>query len=77
MIRTGLVSAPDSRFLPASIRLVEKDRPILAAAIAASVDYLVTGDKSHFAHLYFQEVSRVCVINPGDFLDLHKERFLP
>jgi uncharacterized protein len=75
--RTGMVSDPDSRFLPASIRLVEKDRPILAAAIAASVDYLITGDKNHFAHLYFQQVSRVCLINPADFLDLHKERFLP
>jgi predicted nucleic acid-binding protein len=75
--RTGLVSDPDARFVPASIRLVEKDRPILAAAIAASVDYLITGDKNHFAHLYFQQVSRVCPINPGDFLELHKERFLP
>jgi predicted nucleic acid-binding protein len=75
--RTGLVSDPDSRFVPANIRLVEKDRPILAAAIAASVDYLITGDKDHFAHLYFQHVSRVCLISPADFLDLHKERFLP
>jgi uncharacterized protein len=77
MTRTGLVSDPDPRFFPASIRLAEKDRPILAAAIAASVDYLVTGDKNHFAHLYFKQVSRVCMIKPGDFLDLHKERFLP
>jgi uncharacterized protein len=77
IFRTGLVSDPDSRFLPQSIRLVEKDRPILAAAIAASVDYLITGDKNHFSHLYFQQVSRVCLMSPGDFLDLHKARFLP
>jgi predicted nucleic acid-binding protein len=75
--KTGLVSDPDLRFVPASIRLVDKDRPILAAAIAASVDYLITGDKHHFAHLYFQQVSRVCLISPGDFLELHKDRVLP
>ena len=54
--------------------LVEKDRPILAAAIAASADYLVTGDKSHFGHLYGTRVSGVCVFTPADFLALHEDR---
>ena len=74
--RTGLVSDANPAFVPQAIRLVEKDRPILAAAIAVSVDYLVTGDKNHFSHQYLQRISRVYVINPADFLDMHEERFL-
>jgi predicted nucleic acid-binding protein len=51
-----------------------KDRPILAAAISASLDYLVTGDKHHFAHLYGMAISGVQIINPTDFLSLHEDR---
>jgi predicted nucleic acid-binding protein len=72
--RTERVSDADLGFVPQSIRLVEKDRPILAAAIAASADYLVTGDKSHFAHLYSTRVSGVCVIHPTDFLARQEDR---
>jgi predicted nucleic acid-binding protein len=71
---TRMVSDADSGFVPESIQLVEKDRPILAAAIAASVDYLVTGDKSHFAHLYGNRVSGVQIISPSEFLGLYEDR---
>jgi uncharacterized protein len=74
--RTGRVSDANPAFAPQSIRLVDKDRPILVSAIAASVDYLITGDKNHFSHLYFQRVSGVFVINPADFLDMHEDRFI-
>jgi predicted nucleic acid-binding protein len=47
---------------------------ILAAAIAASADYLVTGDKSHFAHRYSTRVSGVCVFHPTDFLARQEDR---
>jgi uncharacterized protein len=77
LARTQMVSDANPDFVPQSVRLVEKDRPILGAAIAASVDYLITGDKKHFTHLYFQRVSHVYVINPADFLTLHEERLLP
>ena len=49
--RTEMVSGADLGFVPQNIRLAEADRPILAVAIAASVDYLITGDKNHFTHL--------------------------
>ena len=74
LVRTTIVSDADARLIPANVRLVSKDEPILAAAIAASVDYLVTGDKSHFGHLYSKRVLGVEVINPGDFLDLYEDR---
>jgi predicted nucleic acid-binding protein len=74
MTRTQLVSDVDVRLIPSDVRLVSKDEPILAAAIAASVDYLITGDKTHFTHLYGKSASHVYVINPADFLALYKDR---
>ena len=38
--------------LPDGIDLVEKDRPILLAAIAARATHLVTGDKDHFGRYF-------------------------
>ncbi len=52
-----------------NVALVEKDRPILGAAIAGECDYLLTGDKRDFGHLYGQEISGVTVI---DYLGLLK-----
>jgi predicted nucleic acid-binding protein len=72
--RTEIVSDADIRFIPAHIALAAKDRPILAAAIAARVDYLVTGDKNHFGLLYNSAVSGVHILSPEDFLALHRNR---
>jgi predicted nucleic acid-binding protein len=74
LAQTEFVSDADVQLIPANVGLVEKDRPILAAAIAASVDYLITGDKSHFGHLYGTRVSGVYVISPADFLDQYEDR---
>ena len=43
------------------IELVEKDRPILGAAIASQCDYLLTGDKKDFGHLYGKRIGSVIV----------------
>jgi predicted nucleic acid-binding protein len=72
--RTEIVSDADIRFVPSHITLAAKDRPILAAAIAASVDYLATGDKNHFGLLYNSTVSGVHVLSPTDFHAIHKDR---
>jgi predicted nucleic acid-binding protein len=74
--RTEIVSDVDIRFVPAHIPLAAKDKPILAAAIAASVDYLATGDKNHFGPLYNSTVSGVCIVSPSDFLAVHRERLV-
>lgn len=76
LARTTIVSDADIRMIPANVSLVAKDVPILAAAIAASVDYLITGDKAHFAHLYGRKILHVSVISPAEFFDLHKERLV-
>lgn len=48
--------------------LPPNDAPILAAAVAARVDLLVTGDRSHFGHLFGSTVGGVTIVPPGDVL---------
>jgi predicted nucleic acid-binding protein len=48
--------------------LPEKDVPILAAAIAARADLLVTGDRRHCGALYGQAVQGVLILPPADAL---------
>ncbi len=45
------------------VELAEKDRPILCGAIAAHSDYLLTGDKKDFGHLYGQTVRGVKIVS--------------
>jgi predicted nucleic acid-binding protein len=44
--------------------LAEKDRPVVAAAIALSCDVLVTGDRTHFGGLYGQAIESVVIESP-------------
>ena len=45
-----------------------KDAPILAAAPQARCEVLVTGDRTHFGHLYGRRVRGVLVLPPADAL---------
>lgn len=47
------------------VEIVPKDRPILATAIHEKCDFLVTGDKRDFGHLFNLEVSGVKIVNPS------------
>lgn len=48
--------------LPA--RLVEKDRPVLAAAIHLRCEALVTGDRTHFGEFYGRMIGGVRIYSP-------------
>jgi predicted nucleic acid-binding protein len=52
-----------------SFGLPENDGPILAAAIAAGVDLLVTGDRKHFGHLFGSSVGRVRIVTLVEALE--------
>jgi uncharacterized protein len=52
-----------------SCGLPAKDAPILAAAVQASADMLVTGDRAHFAMLYEHEWRGVMVLTPRAALE--------
>jgi predicted nucleic acid-binding protein len=45
------------------VDLVEKDVPILCSAIQNKCDYLVTGDKRDFGHLYGRNVKGVTIVD--------------
>jgi predicted nucleic acid-binding protein len=49
--------------------LPENDAPILAAAVAAETDMLVTGDRKHFGHLYEATVGRVRIVTLVEALE--------
>ena len=51
--------------LPERIELPAKDRPILQAAIAARVAYLLTGDRTHFGRYYEHTIEGVTILSPA------------
>ena len=57
---------PDSSLME-EVQLRAKDHPVLGAAIAAECDYLLTGDKRDFGHLYGTSIAGVTII---DYLTL-------
>ena len=46
------------------------DAPILAAAVAAGVDLLATGDRTHFGRLFGRDVGGVRIVSPAEALAL-------
>jgi len=47
---------------PLAVKIVDKDKPVLCAAIRSSCDVLVTGDRQHFAPLDDLTVQGVTVV---------------
>lgn len=54
----------------AAAGLPDKDAPILAAAITAKADVLVTGDRAHFGHLFGKSIQGVRIRTLSDTLDI-------
>lgn len=54
--------------LPAGIKLPDKDKPIILAAISAEATHLLTGDVTHFGEYYGKKIGGVLVMAPGDYL---------
>ncbi|HZB87683.1 MAG TPA: PIN domain-containing protein [Terracidiphilus sp.] len=53
-----------------SLGLPPKDKPVLAGAIAAGADQLVSGDKKHFGPLYGRQIQGVRITSPPELLAL-------
>ncbi|NBB80620.1 MAG: PIN domain-containing protein [Verrucomicrobia bacterium] len=49
------------------VEIAPKDRPILATAIASQCDYLITGDKKDFGHLFETTMRGTTVLTPLQF----------
>lgn len=67
---TLIASVEVASFRPAELpvataeKIDPKDRPVLAAAVAARCDALVTGDRTHFGALYGQVLLGVRIESP-------------
>jgi predicted nucleic acid-binding protein len=60
--------------IPEAIALPEKDRPVLAAAVQAQADQLVSGDKKHFGAWYGMTIRGVRITAPTELLALLRLR---
>ncbi len=63
-----VISCTSADLVPDDAELDDKDRPILAGATKAKASILLTGDKSHFGHLFGQVVCGVLILTPGEYL---------
>ncbi len=63
-----VVKILDTGALPEGVTLVEKDRPILLAAISVKASHLLTGDLRHFGHLFNIRIEGVLILPPAEYL---------
>lgn len=71
LIKVTIIEVPPlMTLIPETINLVEKDSPILTAAIFSNCDYLLTGDVKHFGHLFNQTIKGVIILNPAQYFHL-------
>lgn len=66
--RVRMVGEAPPPWTVGAVRLPEKDRPILAAAMAARATHLLTGDVTHFGSFLGREVGGVRVLTPSEYL---------
>ena len=60
----GVITTYNDSLIPSDIKLSAKDRPILAAAISAKANFLITGDRD-FEHLFGKKILGVTVLTPS------------
>jgi len=59
----GVIELVPMGIFDPGVRLAEKDQPILCGAIAGKADYLLTGDKKDFGHLFGKSIGGVTVVS--------------
>jgi hypothetical protein len=67
------LSTTRGRRLPPTVRLPEKDVPILLAAIESRSNWLLTGDRQHFGKYFGRKIGNVTILRPRDYL-MHRSR---
>jgi predicted nucleic acid-binding protein len=67
--RLTVVSSPSGRRrIPIPRSLPEKDRPVLAAAVAGRCDVLLTGDRRHFGRYFGRRVAGLAIHSPSSLV---------
>ena len=72
MKQVDILPEPQPKWITwsAALPLVQKDAPVLAAAIQGNVDIFVTGDRRDFGHLFGCVLLGVKVLTPADALEV-------
>ncbi len=70
IVQTTTEATPQSVQWALEQGLPENDAPILAAAVEAKADVLVTGDKAHFGHLFRKTRQSVKILSLKETLTL-------
>lgn len=66
-----VTTVPDALLLE-DVVLVAKDRPILGAAVSSKCEYLITGDRWDFGHLYGKSIGGVMIVDTKMLLTILK-----
>lgn len=61
------IESPDISHWICLVKLHEKDRPVLGAAVVLKAAYMITGDARHFRHLFGKTVQGVTITNPRNY----------
>jgi hypothetical protein len=72
-VEVVLTAAPTDHPLFSTLKLPDKDRPVLLAAIVAGATHLLTGDFRHFGPCYGMRIEGVLVVPPGEYLSSKTE----
>ena len=67
-----IVDEPKGTRLPAHVRLPAKDVPILIAAIEASPNYRLAGDRDRFGAYFDRTIEGVRILRPAAYLSLRR-----
>jgi hypothetical protein len=66
LARINLAGVQQTEAVPQdALKLPEKDRPVLAAAMRLGCEALVTGDRSHFGAVYGSRLGGVTIHSPS------------
>jgi uncharacterized protein len=60
--------------IPCPIRLADKDRPVLMAALSSEADYLVNGDVTHFGMYFGKKIRNLRICSPRGFFNIVSKR---
>ena len=69
-----IVATPAVAEVPKGIELREKDRPILASALASGATHLVTGDLRDFGPYFGKRVGRLRIVAMREYLKSRLEK---
>ena len=73
LLTVRVVESPTTPILTDAAPLPEKDQPVLAAAILAKAEFLVTGDRKHFGAWYGRKAFGLRIEPPARFPEVLEE----